>query len=160
VRQAARLIERPKAKPKPADELRLGVPEWYRPEHRHFGSHPTGWFFEAWPHPAGEQWAHYYVGSPPSGHPGDEEGGTLVGPKRGIRVDAIEWSMNRQTVNGMPSLDDEGWRINAQPCGLDGETDEWLASRFKPYNTLLFAGDDDYRRRGLGIGIDRERATA
>jgi hypothetical protein len=158
VRQAARLLRQPRAKTmlpavaaEPAVELRLRVPEWYRPGHRHFGSHPSGWFFEVWPHPAGEQWAHFFIGSPPSGHPGDEEGGSLVGPKRGIRVDAIEWSMNRQIVNGMPTLDDDGWKISASPCDLDGEAHEWLASRFKPYNTMLFAGDDDYRRRGMGI---------
>jgi hypothetical protein len=171
VRQAARLLEQPKAKvaepvvadpasAEPAGGLRLRRPEWYREGYRHFGSHPSGWFFEVWPHPAGEQWAHYFICSPPSGHPGDEEGGSLVGPKRGIRVDAIEWSMNRQTVNGMPTLDDDGWKIGAQPCGLDGKTDEW-ASRFKPYNTMLFAGDDDYRRRGLGLKPKRKAgATA
>jgi len=164
VRQAARLLRQPRSPSntvllallpavaaEPAVELRLRVPEWYRPGHRHFGSHPSGWFFEVWPHPAGEQWAHFFIGSPPSGHPGDEEGGSLVGPKRGIRVDAIEWSMNRQIVNGMPTLDDDGWKISALPCDLDGEAHEWLASRFKPYNTMLFAGDDDYRRRGMGI---------
>jgi hypothetical protein len=166
VRQAARLLERPKAKaepvlpvaePKQADELRLRVPEWYRPGHRHYGTHPSGWCFEVWPHPAGEQWAHYYICSPPSGHPA-EEGGSLVGPKRGIRVDAIVWSINLQTVNGMPTLDDDGWQIGAQPCGEDGEAVDG-ASRFKDYNTMLFADDDDYRRRGMGI-VPKRKARA
>jgi hypothetical protein len=167
VRQAARLLERPRVKAEldlpavaaePADELRLRVPEWYRPGHRHFGSHPSGWFFEVWPHPAGEQWAHYFIGSPPSGYPG-EAGGSLIGPKRGIRVNAVEWSMNHQTVNSMPSLDDDGWQIGAQPCDLDDEADE-IASRFKPYNTLLFAGDDDYRLRGMGIEPKRKAGAS
>lgn len=66
VRQAARLLERPKATaetvaPLPAvaveqgNDLRLRVPEWYRAGLHNFGLHPSGWFFEVWPHPAGEQ---------------------------------------------------------------------------------------------------------
>jgi hypothetical protein len=160
LRQAAKLLEQPKAKAETAaalpavadtqgDDLRLQVPEWYRAGHRHFGSHPSGWGFEVWPHPAGEQWAHYYICSPPSGHPYDEGGGSLVGPNRGIRVDAIVWSMNLQTANGMPTLDDDGWQIGARHCDEDGEI-EW-ARRSKDYNTMLFADDDDYRRRGMGI---------
>ena len=160
LRQAARLLEQPKATaatvatlPAVADtqgnDLRLQVPEWYRVGHRHFGLHPSGWGFEVWPHPAGEQWAHYYICSPPSEHPYDEGGGFLVGPKRGIRVDAIVWSMNLQTTNGMPTLDDDGWQIGARPCDEDSEFES--GSRSKDYNTMLFAGDDDYRRRGMGI---------
>jgi hypothetical protein len=171
VRQAARLLEQPKAKaetvaPLPAvaveqgDDLRLQVPAWYRVGHRHFGSHPSEWCFEVWPTPAGDQWAHYYICSPPSGYPGDEGGGSLVGPKRGIRVDRILRSMNLQTVNGMPALDDDGWQIFASHCDEDDVGDP-IASRFKHYNTLLFADDDDYRRRGLGIDPQRNaRARA
>ncbi len=166
VRQAARLLEQPKAKDDTAatlpavaveqgDDLRLQVPEWYRAGHRHFGSHPSEWCLEVWPHPAGGQWAHYYIYSPPSGHPGDEGGGSLVGPKRGIRVDRILRSMNLQTVNGMPMLDDDGWQIFASPCDED-DAGDLLASRFKHYNTMLFAGDDDYRRRGMDIAPRRK----
>lgn len=158
VRQASRLLEQPKAKAETVfpvaeaegiDELRLRVPEWYRPGRRHYGNHPSGWFFETWPHPAGEQWAHFFICSPMSGYPG-EEGSTITGPKRGIRVDALEWAMDRQTANGMPSLDDAEWSIVGSPCSMDDASDS-IASRFKHYNTLLFAGEDDYRRRGLGI---------
>lgn len=166
VRQAARLLERPKAKAEAAlpvavaedtGELRLRIPEWYRPGHRHCGEHPSGWMFEVWPHPAGAQWAHFYVCTPASGFPGDESA-TLVGPKRGIRVDAIEWSMNLQAVNGMPSLDDAEWSISSSPCSMDDESDS-IADRFKHYNSLLFADDDDYRRRGMGI-VPKRKATA
>lgn len=158
VRQAARLLEQPKAKAETvlpavkaedAGEPALRVPDWYRPGHRHFGQHPSGWFFEVWPHPAGEQWAHFFICSPASSYPG-EESSTLVGPKRGIRVDAIERAMSMQASNGMPSLDDDEWTIGGRPCEMDDEG-EGIASRFKPHNTLLFAGDDDYKRRGLGI---------
>lgn len=168
VRQAARLLERPKAKaepvlpvaePKQADELRLRVPEWYRSGHRHFGEHPSGWIFETWPHPVGDEWAHFYVCSPMSGYPGDESA-TLTGPKRGISVRAIEWAINRQAVNGMPPLDDGHWEVVAALCDSEDDADP-IASRFKPYNTLLFAGDDDYRRRGMGINPRRKQgATA
>lgn len=159
VRQAARLLERPKPEavlPPVAselaeqdDELLLRVPGWYRAGHRHFGKHPSGWFFEVWPHPAGEQWAHFFICSPASSYPGDESS-TLVGPKRGIRVDAIERVMSIQTSNGMPSLDDDEWTIGGRPCEMDDEA-EGIASRGKEYNTLLFAGDTDYKRRALGI---------
>lgn len=168
VRQAARLLERPRARAETmlpvvgADdtgELWLRVPEWYRPGCRHYGVHSSGWFFETWPHPAGEQWAHYYLCSPPSGHPHEYVGGTLVGPKRGIRVDAIEWSMNLQAVNGMPSLDDAGWSISDSPCDVDDAGDA-IADRLKHYNTLLFAGDDDYRRRGMGLEPGRPQGAS
>lgn len=167
VRQAARLLEQPKVKaetvapaagPEDTGELRLRVPQWFRPGCRHYGVHPSGWFFETWPHPAGEQWAHFYVCSPTSSYPG-EEGSTLVGPKRGISVLAIEWAIGMQTVNGMPSLDDAEWAIGDSPCDADGASD-LIASRFKDYNTLLFADDDDYRRRGMGLEPRREAAGA
>lgn len=152
VREAARLLAEPKlaaAGSRFTDGPRRRIPDWYRHAHRHYGQHPSGWFFEVWPHPAGDEWAHYFVAAPESGHPGDN-GSLLVGPMRGIRVDAIEWSMNLQTVNGMPSLDDDGWKIFAHPCDMDSGGDA-IASRFRDYNTLLFADEDDYRRRGLGI---------
>lgn len=180
LREAARLVAEPKvspasqaeaepvvqAEPEPspggdvADEaerwgLRLAVPEWYEPGHRHFGHHPTGWFFEAWPHPAGDSWAHFYVCSPISGFPGDEAS-TLVGPMRGISVRALEWAINKQTANGMPSLDDAGWTITDSPCSPDDATDP-IADRFKPYNSMLFRDEDDYRRRGMGI-VPRRKA--
>jgi hypothetical protein len=167
VRQAARLLERPKAKaetvltvaePEQAGELRLRVPEWYRPGHRHYGEHPSGWFFEVWPHPVGDEWAHFYVCSPMSGYPGDESA-TLTGPKRGISVRAIEWAINRQAVNGMPSLDDDGWTITDRPCSLDDASDQ-IADRFKHYNRMLFAGDDDYRRRGMGLKPKRKQGAS
>lgn len=159
VREAAKMV----AEPRPevvdagqADELPLRVPGWHRPGHRHFGSHRSGWFFEVWPHPAGEQWAHFFVCSPASGYPG-EEGATLTGPKRGIRVDAIEWFMEANA--GMPRLSDDGWTIADSPCHMDDPRDA-IASRFKHYNTLLFAGDEDYRRRGLGIGTGSGQAAS
>lgn len=167
VRQAARLLERPKAKAEAAlpaveaeqaDELRLRVPDWYRPGHRHYGEHPSGWMFEVWPHPAGDQWAHFYVCSPLSGYPGDESS-TLVGPKRGIRVDAIEWAMGMQTANGMPLLDDAEWSISDSPCSMDDASDA-IADRFKHYNSLLFASEDDYRRRGMGLNAKRKQGAS
>lgn len=158
VREAARLV----AEPRPdlvdagqADELPLRVPGWYRPGHRHFGDHPSDWFFEVWPHPSGEQWAHLFVCSPTSGYPG-EEGSTLTGPKRGIRVDAIEWFMEANA--GMPRLSDAGWAIASSPCRMDDPGDA-IASRFKHYNTLLFADEQDYFRRGLGITPGRRRTA-
>lgn len=166
VRQAARLLEQPRTKAEmvlpaveaeQADELRLRVPEWYRPGHRHFGEHPSGWIFETWPHPAGEQWAHFYVCSPMSSYPGDESA-TLTGPKRGISVRAIEWAINRQTVNGMPSLDDGQWEVVAALCDSEDDADP-IARRRKPYNTLLFAGDNDYRRRGMGVEPMRKQGA-
>jgi hypothetical protein len=161
VREAARLVAEPRlvvATDEQADELRLRVPEWYRHGHRHYGEHPSGWIFEVWPHPAGEQWAHFYVCSPTSGYPGDESA-TLSGPKRGIRVDALEWAMGWQAANGMPSLDDAAWSISDSPCRLDDAFDR-SASRFKHYNTLLFAGDEDYRRRGMGIEPSSRKAAS
>jgi hypothetical protein len=164
LREAARLVAEPKATAPPQAEppvacdavdaaarwgLRLKVPAWYRPGHRHFGSHCSGWCFETWPHPAGVEWAHFYVCSPLSGYPG-EEGGNIVGPKRGIAVAALEWAIEKQTVNGMPSLDDAGWKITDSPCRLDDAGDA-IADRFKPYNSLLFRDEDDYRRRGMEI---------
>lgn len=163
VREAVRELTVPRERPVPVADrpagdaadnaerwgVRLAVPKWYRPGHRHFGNHPAGWFFETWPHPAGDQWAHYYVCSPISGFPGDESS-TLVGPKRGISVVALEWSIGMQTQNGMPSLDDAGWKIFDLPFSPDDATD-WIADRFKPYNSLLFRDEDDYRQRGMGI---------
>lgn len=154
VRQAAKLLAAHKTKETAAvNDARVEPgrrpPDWYRAGHRHYGSHPSGWSFEVWPHPAGEQWAHYYVMAPASGHPGDW-GTTLVGPKRGIRVDAVVWSMNRQQANGMPPLNADGWEIFGLPCDLDSAGDA-LASRFKPYNSFLFSSDEDYRRRGMGL---------
>jgi hypothetical protein len=160
VREAAKLVADPRpsvAADRPQEHAT--APRWYRTCHRHFGVHSSGWFFEVWPHPAGDTWAHYFICSPPSGHPGDEEGGTIVGPKRGIRVDAIEWSMERQGVNGLPPLGDSGWRIDSCPCDVDDPGDA-IASRFKYYNTLLFANDDDYRKRGLGLQPKRPGAAS
>lgn len=167
VRQAARLLKQPRAKAETAmplasadktGELRLRVPEWYRPGHRHYGSHPSGWHFEVWPHPAGKQWAHFFVCSPASGYPGDESA-MLTGPKRGIRVDALEWAIGRQTSNGMPPLSDAEWTIDDHSCDVDSDGDEF-ASRFQHYNTLLFSGEDDYRRRGMGIEPRRKQGAS
>ena len=161
LREAVKLVAEPRPEvvtAEPACELRLRTPEWYRPGHRHYGEHPSGWFFEVWPHPAGEQWAHFYICSPTSGYPGDE-GGTLTGPKRGIRVDAIEWAMGMQAANGMPSLDDAEWSISDSPCHMDDASDG-IADRFKHYNSLLFAGDDDYRRRGMGVETSSSRTAS
>lgn len=124
--------------------LSVVAPEWYRPGHSHGGSHPSGWFFMVWPHPHGEPWAHFFVGSPQSGYPG-EEGGVLTGPKCGIRSDALSEAMERQCVNGMPPLDDPGWKIGCRAVGADAISGEPF------YNSYLFRDEADYRRRGMGI---------
>lgn len=67
--------------------------------------------------------------------------------------------MGMQAANGMPSLDDAEWLLSDSPCSLDDASDA-IADRFKHYNTLLFAGDDDYRRRGLGIEPSSGRAAS
>lgn len=153
VREAARLIAETNAEREPKSlEMASGdqpessdmrIPAWYEPGRHHYGEHPSGWLFEVWPHPGGVPWVHYVIVFAPSGHP-DDEGATLVGPKRGIRADRLERSMSAQCLNGMPSLDDCGWVIEAD--SIDNATIEAEPS----YNWLVFQGDDDYRRRGLG----------
>jgi len=66
--------------------------------------------------------------------------------------------MGMQAANGMPSLDDGEWSISNSQCSM-GDSDA-IADRFKHYNTLLFAGDEDYRRRGLGIESSSRRAAS
>lgn len=163
VREAVQVLTEPKLKAEavpPAevrdgagrgDEPRLAVPSWYRPGHAHFGAHESGWCFKVWPHPHGEPWAHYFILSTPSGFPGDE-GGTLVGPKRGIRSDFLICSMEMQCVNGMPSLNDPGWEIGREPV------DAAVLAAEPFYNSWLYADDDDYRRRGMGINPRRRKA--
>ncbi len=161
VREAARLLAEPRAAVPEAvvelrgdeatgDEVRLAVPEWYRPGEAHAGSHPSGWSFKVWPHPAGEPWVHYFIVSGTSGFPGDD-GGMLVGPQRGIRADALAWAMGMQRANGMPPLDDPAWLIGSLPV------DAAVIATEPDYNSWFFNDEEDYRRRGMGLAGSRRR---
>jgi len=157
VREAVRELTVPRAIPETevaalagdaagcGDELPLKVPEWYQPGHSHAGVHPSGWCFQVWPHPHGEPWAHFFIMSPPSGFPGDENA-TLTVPKCGVRSDFLVRCMEFQCVNGMPTLNDPGWKIGC----LSDDADP-IGRRDKFYNSMLFTDDEDYRRRGMGI---------
>jgi hypothetical protein len=168
VRQAARLLERPRVKAEPvaavAAGLRLQVPEWYRPGHWHAGGHhPSAWLFYVWPHPAGEPWVHAVTLEPVRrGTPvpeaialGYDIDRTAAGPKRGIRIDAVPLILGMQAVNGMPPLSDPGWTIGAARLW----SEERIAEE-PSYNRWLFFSDDDYRRNGLGIMPARQGASS
>ena len=161
VRQAARLLERPKAKAEPVlpvveaedtGKLRLRVPEWYRPGHWHVGQHPSGWVFNVWPHPRGEPWVHAVTLDPVCGMLPD---GNVIaaGPKHGVSIDAVLRILGMQSTNGMPSLTDEAWEIDARPVDARAvvESPDW--------NIFLFHDQDDYLRRGLGI-VPKQTAGA
>jgi hypothetical protein len=156
VRQAARLLEQPRAKAKAepvaagaaerAGELRLHVPEWYRPGVENNVYHPeTQWFFQVWPTPAGEPWVHLIVYCP------DRLGSWshLEGPMRGIRCDALGLFLRDRTLPGMPDLRDAGWEHWYEPTPAGASE--------KPYNCYLFNGDEDYAVRGLGLRPSRNR---
>lgn len=152
VRQAARLLERPRAKAalpavaaEPADELRLRVPEWYRAGHFHNGRHPSGWIFNVWPHPSGEPWVHA-VTLDPIGNSRPDGNMIAAGPKHGVRIDAVLRVLGMQTtVNGMPLLADPAWTIERWEC------DSRAIVAGPDWNPFLFTDQADYCRRGLGI---------
>jgi hypothetical protein len=121
------------------------MPSWYRPGHRHAGTHPSGACFMVWPHPAGEPWVHAFVVIPHDPASPDS-GGLLEGPKRGIRVDRVLNWLEFKRGGGLPDMRDPSWVIgDPQPV-----TPEEIAAE-PHYNTWLFSSPDDYRRRGLGI---------
>lgn len=166
VRQAARLLERPRVKAEPvaaaaepvAAELRRQVPEWYQSNHYHAGRHPSGWVFYVWPHPTGEPWVHAVTLEPMLAQMPDPKAvftnTRAAGPKRGIRIDAVPMILGMQAVNGMPSLSDQGWTIDSWPWPDELISDE------PSYNRWLFIDEDDYRRNGLGITPARQGASA
>lgn len=156
VRSAARLVAEPRVKAEAVaevradeatgDELRLAVPEWYRPGVQNNGYHrETQWFFQVWPHPQGEPWVHLIVWCP------DNLGSWShgEGPKRGIRCDALGLFLNNQTLFGIPPFDDAGWDYWHEPAPE--------AASEKTYNTYLFHSDEHYRVAGLGLRRSRKR---
>jgi len=162
VRQAARLLERPRVKAEPvaavpepvADEqaagsLRLYVPEWYRRGVQNNVYHPkTKWFFQVWPHPQGEPWVHLIVYCPD--HLGSYS--HFEGPMRGIRFDALGIFLRDRTLPGIPDLRDAGWQYWHDPTPA-GHSD-------KAYNCHLFNDAEDYAVRGLGLRPSRNRRRA
>ena len=134
-----------------AEQLaKSSAPAWYRPGHRHAGTHPSGACFMVWPHPAGEPWVHALV-SIPNDPQWPDCGGILEAPKRGVRVDFVpRWLDSKQGL-GLPDMRDPSWNIAAVPA-----TPEEIAAE-PDYNTFLFVGPDDYRRRGMGI-VPRTKA--
>ena len=149
VRQATRLLAEPKAKaeaPPVVEGSIMGeAPAWYRPGHRHAGTHPSGACFMVWPHPAGEPWVHVFVVIPHDPASPDS-GGLLEGPKRGIRVDRLSWLFDFKRGGGLPDMRDPSWVIG-DPKAM---TPEEIAAE-PDFNTWLFRDEDDYRRRGMGI---------
>lgn len=149
VRQAARLLAEPKAKaeaPPVVEGSIMGeAPAWYRPGHRHAGTHPSGACFMVWPHPAGEPWVHVFVVIPHDPASPDSSG-LLEGPKRGIRVDRLSWLFDFKRGGGLPDMRDPSWVIG-DPKAM---TPEEIAAQ-PDFNTWLFRDEDDYRRRGMGI---------
>ena len=149
VRQAARLLAEPKAKAEAAAVIEGSIigeaPAWYRPGHRHAGTHPSGACFMVWPHPAGEPWVHAFV-LIPHDPASPDSGGLLEGPKRGIRADRLLWLFDHKRGGGLPDMRDPSWVIgDPQPW-----TPEEIAAE-PDFNTWLFSSPDDYRRRGMGI---------
>jgi len=149
VRQAARLLAEPKETAAAALVVEGSIigeaPAWYRPGHRHAGKHPSGACFMVWPHPAGEPWVHTFFVIPHDPASPDS-GGLLGGPKRGIRVDRLLWLFDFKRGGGLPDMRDPTWLIgDPQPV-----TPEEIAAE-PDFNTWLFSGADDYRRRGMGI---------
>jgi hypothetical protein len=149
VRQAARLLAEPKAKAEAAAVIEGSIigeaPAWYRPGHRHAGTHPSGACFMVWPHPAGEPWVHAFV-LIPHDPASPDSGGLLEGPKRGIRADRLLWLFDHKRGGGLPDIRDPSWVIgDPQPV-----PPEEIAAE-PGYNTWLFSSPDDYRRRGMGI---------
>ena len=122
------------------------APAWYRPGHRHAGTHPSGACFMVWPHPAGEPWVHAFFVIPHD-PASPKSGGLLEGPKRGIRVDRLLWLFDFKRGGGLPDMRDPTWLFSGDPQPV---TPEEIAAE-PDYNTWLFSGPDDYRRRGMGI---------
>ena len=155
VRQAARLLAEPKAEkviePDVTGEPALQAPAWYRPGHRHAGTHPSGACFMVWPHPAGEPWVHAFV-LIPHDPASPDSGGLLEGPKRGIRADRLLWLFDHKRGGGLPDMRDPSWVI--------GDPQRWTPEEIAAepdFNTWLFSSPDDYRRRGMGI-VPRTKA--
>jgi hypothetical protein len=172
VRQAARLLERPRVKAEPVaavaepvdddiataagdeDKCLIGLaPDWYVPKHYHTWIHPSGWRLFVWPHPAGEPYVHL-VTLDPVGDPRPEANMIAAGPKRGVHVGAAMGFIRMQRVNGMPMLSDPAWEIRTRPVPDELTADE------PSYNRWLFFSDDDYRRNGLGIMPARQGASS
>jgi hypothetical protein len=157
VRQAARLLAEPKVEAvidgDTADAPPLRAPEWYRPGHRHAGTHPSGACFMVWPHPAGEPWVHAVI-TIPNDPTWPDCGGILEAPKRGLRVDFLPSWFDSRRGAGLPDMRDTDWLIgDALPV-----TPEEIAAE-PHFNTWLFADEDEYLRRGLGITPTQKRGA-
>jgi hypothetical protein len=118
------------------------VPSWYRPGVECNGyHHPTKWFFQLWPHPAGEPWVHLIVWVP-SGTGSWSHG---EGPKRGIHVGALGRYLRDSIFHGMPPMDDEGWGFWHEPVNA------MTSASSKTYNAIVFDSEEHYRVHGLGL---------
>jgi hypothetical protein len=145
VREAARVLAEPRPSAAVEEPSLLGeIPSWYRAGHWHTGRHPSGWIFNVWPHPSGEPWVHAVTLDPVFGRLPDD-GMIAAGPKRGVRIDAVLRILGMQSINGIPPLTDAAWKITAWPC------DPHEIVKGPTWNMFLFADQDDYLRRGLGL---------
>lgn len=181
VREAARLLEQPKAKAETvlpvavADDIATAdvliastgyheagdeagcligaAPDWYVPKHYHTFIHPSGWRLFVWPHPAGDPYVHL-VTLDPVGDPRPDADMIAAGPKRGVHVGAAMMFIRGQRVNGMPVMGDPAWEIRTSLVPDD------LTAAEPYYNRWLFFSDDEYRQRGMGLTPNRKQGAS